>query len=113
MEDQWEVAINRFDKYTKQLNDEWDLNNNSKCYSHARIYDGTPLAYYAPVSALLIGNKGWYHQEDLMKTPSKVPLSTYLIKKGHMYRVIQLRKARFFDPKSRFSTRVAIKKIQI
>uniref|UniRef100_A0A914C562 L-ascorbate oxidase n=1 Tax=Acrobeloides nanus TaxID=290746 RepID=A0A914C562_9BILA len=86
IEDQWEVAISRFDKYGKQLNDEWDLSNKSNCWSHARIYDGTPLAYLSPVSALLIGSKGWYSQKDLRKTPSRVPLTTYLIKKGENVR---------------------------
>lgn len=86
IEDQWEVAIEQFDKYSKQLNDPWNLSNSSSCWSHARIYDGTPLAVLSPVSALLIGNKGWYNQNDLLNTPSKVPLSTYLINKGENVR---------------------------
>uniref|UniRef100_A0A914C8N0 L-ascorbate oxidase n=1 Tax=Acrobeloides nanus TaxID=290746 RepID=A0A914C8N0_9BILA len=86
IEDQWQVAINQFDKYAKQLNDPWNLSNSSSCWSHARIYDGTPLAVLAPVSALLIGSKGWYNQNDLKTTPSRLPLSTYLIKKGENVR---------------------------
>uniref|UniRef100_A0A914CDD9 L-ascorbate oxidase n=1 Tax=Acrobeloides nanus TaxID=290746 RepID=A0A914CDD9_9BILA len=81
-EDQWQVAINQFDKYAKQLNEPWNLNNSSSCWNHARIYDGTPLAFLSPVSALLIGSKGWYNQNDLKTIPSRLPLSTYLIKKG-------------------------------
>ena len=81
MEDELLVAFNQFDKYSKQLNEPWDLNNSSKCYSHSRIDDGTQIAVDSPLSALLIGNKGWYNQDDLKKRPSQLPLTTYLIKK--------------------------------
>uniref|UniRef100_A0A914C4Z8 Uncharacterized protein n=2 Tax=Acrobeloides nanus TaxID=290746 RepID=A0A914C4Z8_9BILA len=70
----------------QKYNDKIDDISSTSCWNPTKTYDGTTIAFISPISAILIGDKGWHRQDDLRQIPSKLPLSTYLIKKGENVR---------------------------
>lgn len=53
-----------------------------KCWAPKRTYDGSNVGGSIPLSAILVGDKGWHSQDDIMKRPSRIPLTTYRIYSG-------------------------------
>jgi hypothetical protein len=44
--------------------------------------EGTNVGGSVPLSAILIGEKGWHRQEDIRQRPSKLPMSKFAIQTG-------------------------------
>jgi hypothetical protein len=63
------------------LDNENYLSNENDCERIERTFDGT-LSREIPVSAIIIGNKGWHNQTDIINRPSKLPLTNFGIKNG-------------------------------
>jgi len=57
------------------------LPDGSGCERVERTFDGT-LSREIPVSAIIIGNKGWHNQTDIINRPSRLPLTTFGIEIG-------------------------------
>ncbi|KAH7694022.1 Protein F21D5.3 a [Aphelenchoides avenae] len=53
-----------------------------KCWAPKRTYDGSNVGGSIPLSAILVGDKGWHSQEDIIRRPSRIPLTTYRIYSG-------------------------------
>uniref|UniRef100_A0A914EA39 Multicopper oxidase n=1 Tax=Acrobeloides nanus TaxID=290746 RepID=A0A914EA39_9BILA len=73
-------------KYANKMDDQHSTCTLNPCWNRTRNYDGSAIAFLSPLSSILINNKGWYSQQDLRQTPSKTPLTTYLIKAGENVR---------------------------
>ncbi|KAF7635237.1 hypothetical protein Mgra_00005352 [Meloidogyne graminicola] len=63
------------------LDNKEELLNGNGCEKVERTFDGT-LSREIPVSAIIIGNKGWYNQTDIINRPSKLPLTNFGIEIG-------------------------------
>ena len=59
-----------------------DGERRSQCWAPTRTYDGSNVGGSVPMSSFLMGDKGWHNPEDQRTRSSKLPLATYLIKKG-------------------------------
>jgi hypothetical protein len=53
------------------------------CERVERTFDGT-LSRELPVSAILVGAKGWHNQSDIRQFPTRLPLTNFAIKPGKM-----------------------------
>ncbi|KAK0393700.1 hypothetical protein QR680_000360 [Steinernema hermaphroditum] len=65
----------------------YGYDNNEKCFSCRRIYDGTYIEGCFPIQALTVNEKGWHNQNDLRTRPSRLPLETFRIKSGEKSRL--------------------------
>nr|CAD2177528.1 unnamed protein product [Meloidogyne enterolobii] len=63
------------------LDNEKELPDGTGCERVERTFDGT-LSREIPVSAIIIGNKGWHNQTDIINRPSRLPLTTFGIEIG-------------------------------
>jgi hypothetical protein len=52
------------------------------CERVERTFDGT-LSRELPVSAILIGSKGWHSQSDIREHPSLLPLANFAVNSGN------------------------------
>lgn len=61
-----------------------------KCWAPKRTFDGSNIGGSIPLAAIMINNKGWHVQKDILERPESLPLTTYLISKGEhqRYRVV-------------------------
>src|SRR4051812_9297338 len=62
--------------------DEVDGGYRKQCWAPRRTFDGSNVGGSIPLEAIIIGDQGWYSQDDLRSRPSALPLTTYLIKTG-------------------------------
>ncbi|CAK5048550.1 unnamed protein product [Meloidogyne enterolobii] len=63
------------------LDNEKELPDGTGCERVERTFDGT-LSREIPVSAIIIGSKGWHNQTDIINRPSRLPLTTFGIEIG-------------------------------
>ncbi|VDM75505.1 unnamed protein product [Strongylus vulgaris] len=60
----------------------YGFDGHQKCWQPTRTLDGGNIGGAVPISALLINDRGWYNQTDILTRPWNLPLERFLIRKG-------------------------------
>ncbi|CAD5212702.1 unnamed protein product [Bursaphelenchus okinawaensis] len=83
----WEMHVHMTMKW---VGHGFDDEARNKCWAPKRTYDGSNIGGSIPLAAILVNNKGWYNQDDILSQPQNLPLTTYRIKRGEhqRYRVV-------------------------
>ncbi|KAI1720228.1 multicopper oxidase domain-containing protein [Ditylenchus destructor] len=80
--EQWLCHVHSTMKWVGFGFDEHDGGYRKQCWAPRRTFDGSNVGGSIPLEAILVGDQGWYSQEDLRSRPSALPLTTYLIRTG-------------------------------
>jgi hypothetical protein len=52
------------------------------CWRDQNSYDSARIGGSAPIAGILINDKGWHKQDDILTRPNRLPLETFRIKQG-------------------------------
>lgn len=56
--------------------------NDDECWRPTRMLDGTHIGGSYPMSAVIINDKGWYNQDDVLNRPWKLDMETFAVEEG-------------------------------
>uniref|UniRef100_A0A914XS41 Uncharacterized protein n=1 Tax=Plectus sambesii TaxID=2011161 RepID=A0A914XS41_9BILA len=77
------------DSHAVWYNQKWKImkflygyDNWKQCWAPTRTYDGTNVGGSVPLNGLLVNDKGWYNQNDVITRPWALPLEKFKIKAG-------------------------------
>lgn len=62
----------------------------TQCWQPTRLIDGGNVGGAVPISAILINDKGWYNQTEVLNRPQNLPLERFKIKRGEtvLFRIV-------------------------
>lgn len=65
--------------------------NENECWRPTKMMDGTHIGGSYPFSGIIINDKGWYSQEDILKRPYQLDMEIFEVEKGgkgYLFRMV-------------------------